>query len=92
MQKRLVNKLTEECSENIEETGLVKINLTKCKCKQILAHCTLCYSSVNEKWYKNSWKEFDQLKNIYQKYYCWAYYDVSINKYGVKCRISLRFW
>ena len=22
------------------------------------------YSGINEKWYKNSWKEFDQLKNI----------------------------
>ena len=27
------------------------------------------YSSVNDKWYKNSWKEFDVLKNIDQKYY-----------------------
>ena len=26
------------------------------------------YSSVNEKWYKESWKEFDQLKDIDQKY------------------------
>ena len=32
-----------------------------------------------------SWKEFDELKNIYQKYYCSNYYDVSVNKYGVKC-------
>ena len=29
--KRLVDKLTEECNENIEETSLVKINSTKCK-------------------------------------------------------------
>ena len=28
------------------------------------------YSNVNEKWYKKSWKEFDQFKNIDQKYYC----------------------
>ena len=47
--KTLVNKLVEECTENIEETRLVKINSTKCnsvenKCKHILAHCTLCYS------------------------------------------------
>ena len=27
------------------------------------------YSSVNGKWYKKSRKEFDQLKNIDQKYY-----------------------
>ena len=46
------------------------------------------YSGINEKWHKNSWKEFDQLKNIDQKYY----YDVSVNKYGVKCGTSLRFW
>ena len=26
------------------------------------------YSGVNEKWYRKSWKEFDQLKNIDQKY------------------------
>ena len=25
------------------------------------------YSSVNGTWYKKSWKEFDQLKNIDQK-------------------------
>ena len=50
------------------------------------------YSSVNRKWYKKSWKEFDQLKNIIQKCYCPDYYDVSVNKYGVKCGTSLRFW
>ena len=41
---------------------------------------------------QKSWKEFDQLKNIDQKYYCSYYYDVSVNKYGVKCRTLLRFW
>ena len=45
------------------------------------------YSGVNGKWYRNSWKEFDQLKDIDQKYYCSDYYDVS-----VKCRTSLRLW
>ena len=25
------------------------------------------YSGINEKWYKNSWKEFFQLKNIDSK-------------------------
>ena len=39
-----------------------------------------------------SWKEFDELKNIDQKYYCSNYYDVSVNKYGAKCGTSLRFW
>ena len=27
-------------------------------------------SNVTEKWYKKSWEEFNQLKNIDQKYYC----------------------
>ena len=50
------------------------------------------YSSINEKWYRKLWKEFNQLKNIDKKYYCSNYYDVSVNKYGVKWRTSLRFW
>ena len=50
------------------------------------------YSSVNEKWYKKSWKEFDQLKDIDQKYCYSSYYYVSVNKYGVKFKILLRFW
>ena len=44
------------------------------------------------KWYKEAWKEFDDLKNIDPKYYCSNYYDVIVNKYGVKCGTSLRFW
>ena len=32
------------------------------------------------------------MKNIDQKFYCSDYYDVSVNKYGVKYRTSLRFW
>ena len=50
------------------------------------------YSGVNGKRYKNSWKESDILENINQKYYCSDYYDVSVNKYDVKCGTSLRFW
>ena len=50
------------------------------------------YSSVIGKWYKSSWKEFDVLENIDQKYYCSDYYDASVNKYGVECVTSLRFW
>ena len=30
--------------------------------------------------------------NVYQKYYYSNYYDVNVNKYKVKCEISLRFW
>ena len=48
------------------------------------------YSGINEKWYKNSWKEFVQLKNIDAKFYASDY--VNVNKYGVKCGTSLRFW
>ena len=33
-----------------------------------------------------------QLKNIDAKFYTSDYYDVNVNKYGVKCGISLRFW
>ena len=50
------------------------------------------YSGFNKKLCRNLWKEFDQLKDIDQKYYCSNYYDVSVNKYGVKCGTSLRFW
>ena len=42
-------------------------------------------------WDKKSWKEFDQLKNLDQKFYCSGYYGVSVNKYGVKCRTLPRF-
>ena len=50
------------------------------------------FFSVTRKLYKISWKEFDQLKDIDQKIYCSDYSDVSVNKYGVKCRTSFRFW
>ena len=36
--------------------------------------------------------EFDQLKDVDQKYYCSNYYGATVNKYGVKFGISLRFW
>ena len=49
------------------------------------------YSGVTRKWYKKSWKKFDELKNIDKKYYCSNCYDVSVNKYDVKCGTSLRF-
>ena len=50
------------------------------------------YSGVTGKWYKKSSKEFNQLKNIDQKFYCSDYYDNSINKYGVKCKTLPQFW
>ena len=49
------------------------------------------YSNINVKWYRKSWKEFDELKNIDPKYYCSNCYDVSVDKYGVRCGTSLRF-
>ena len=50
------------------------------------------YSGVNEKWYRKSWKELDQLKDIDQKYYCSNYCDVNINKYGVKRGALSKLW
>ena len=51
------------------------------------------YSGINGRWwYRKSWKESEELGDIDQKYYCSSYYDVSVNKYGVKCRTSWRFW
>ena len=50
------------------------------------------YSGVNGKWYKESCKEFDELKDIDQSYYFSNYYDVNVNKCKVKCGTSLRFW
>ena len=39
-----------------------------------------------------SHRKFHQLKDIDQKYYCSNYYDVIVNRYGVKCGTSVRFW
>ena len=41
--------------------------------------------------YKNSWKEFAHLENTDAKFYASDHY-VDVNKYGVKCGTSLRFW
>ena len=32
------------------------------------------------------------MKNIDQKFYCSSYHDVSVNKYGFKCKTFLRVW
>ena len=39
--KRLVDKLIEECNENIEETSLIKINSTKCKHNSCILYIVL---------------------------------------------------
>ena len=49
------------------------------------------YSGVNDRFYKSSWKEFKELENIDKKYAS-DFYDVSVNKYGVKCGTSLKIW
>ena len=50
------------------------------------------YSGVTRKWYRKTWKELDQLKDIDKEYYFSSYYEVSMNKYGVKCGTLLKFW
>ena len=50
------------------------------------------YSGVNNKWHKDSWKEFGELKSIDRKYYCSDFYDVPLNFCGVEVGTSLRFW
>ena len=45
------------------------------------------YSRANNKCYWKSWKKFDQLEDIDQKFYCSNYYDISV-KFGT----PLRFW
>ena len=50
------------------------------------------YSNINEKCYKNSWKEFVHLENIDPNFYASDSYDINVNKYGVKCGTPLRFW
>ena len=37
----MVDKLVEECNENIEETSLVKINSTKCKSNSCILYIVL---------------------------------------------------
>ena len=50
------------------------------------------YSNINKKWQKNPWKEFGHLKNIDAKFYASDYCNINVNKCGVKCETSLRFW
>ena len=50
-----------------------------------------CFRDVNDKFYKNNWKEFGELKNIDKKYYASDFYDVSLNCYDDEVGTSLRF-
>ena len=42
------------------------------------------HSNVNNRFYKNTWKEFKELKDVDKKYYCSDFYDVNLNYYNVK--------
>ena len=42
MQKKLVDKLTEECIENVEEVNIAKITQTEDENKHKCSSCTLC--------------------------------------------------
>ena len=48
--KRLVDKLVEECNENIEEISLVKINSTKCKRNSCILYIVLFNILYNQHW------------------------------------------
>ena len=50
------------------------------------------YSGIHEKWFKNSWKKFNQLECIHVHFFAADYYDVNVNKYEVKTGTSLRYW
>ena len=46
-------------------------------------HFRNIYSNITGKFYKNSWKELKELKDIDKKYYCSDFYDVNLNYYDV---------
>ena len=50
------------------------------------------YSGINDKFCKNSGKEFKELENIDKKYYSSDFYDVNLYKHKTRCGTSLRFW
>ena len=47
------------------------------------------YSGATDKFYKNSWKEFDELDGIDTKYYASDFYCVKLNCCGVEVGTSL---
>ena len=47
------------------------------------------HSGVNGKWYRKSWKEFDELKNLDQHYYCPNYCDVNVNNLDLRLIIKI---
>ena len=75
-----------EFRPNISPAGVIKKGAFRGTCFREI------YSGVNNKFYKNSWKEFKELKNIDKKYYASDFYDADLNYDGVKVGTSLRFW
>ena len=47
-------------------------------------------SGINEKRYKDSWKEFDQLRNVDARFYASDCYDMNVNNYRVKTGTLLK--
>ena len=46
------------------------------------------YFDANGRWYRKSWREFNELKSVGSKYYCSNYYDIRVNEYGVRFETS----
>ena len=46
----------------------------------------------DKKLYKKSMEKMQPAKRYWSGFYCSDYYDHSVNKYGVECRVSLRVW
>ena len=46
---------------------------------------------MNNKWYKNSWREFKELKDTDKKQYSSDFYKVNLNYYKIEVGTSLRF-
>ena len=41
---------------------------------------------------QNVMERIQSVQRYWSEFYCSDYYDVSANKYGIKCRTSLRLW
>ena len=48
--------------------------------------------ALKEHGIRNSWTEFNELKNADQNFYSSNYYDAELNKYKVKTGTPLRSW
>ena len=57
----------------------------------LVEHILEIFSGVTGKFFKNSWKEFEELKNINGTYYSSDFHDVRLNYYDVELGTLLRF-